>query len=296
MVNSMTGYATRRGAGAGAEWVWDLRSVNGRGLDLRLRVPDWIEGLEPLVRAELTRALHRGSVSLGLRVTRESAAADLRPNPAALSAALEALGQTEAAARDAGVALAPTSAAALLGLRGVLETGAAEEETAALRAALLADLPALIADFAATRRSEGAALARVLAAQIDGVAALTEDAATLAEARRPQMAAALHEALAAIIDAAPGADPGRVEQELALIYVKSDITEEIDRLRAHVEAARELLAAEGPVGRKLDFLMQEFNREANTLCSKAQSAPLTRVGLDLKTVIDQMREQVQNVE
>jgi uncharacterized protein (TIGR00255 family) len=296
MVNSMTGYATRRGAGAGAEWVWDLRSVNGRGLDLRLRVPDWIEGLEPLVRAELTRALHRGSVSLGLRVTRESAAADLRPNPAALSAALEALGQTEAAARDAGVALAPTSAAALLGLRGVLETGAAEEETAALRAALLADLPALIADFAATRRSEGAALARVLAAQIDGVAALTEDAATLAEARRPQMAAALHEALAAIIDAAPGADPGRVEQELALIFVKSDITEEIDRLRAHVEAARELLAAEGPVGRKLDFLMQEFNREANTLCSKAQSAPLTRVGLDLKTVIDQMREQVQNVE
>jgi uncharacterized protein YicC (UPF0701 family) len=205
-----------------------LRSVNGRGLDLRLRVPDWIEGLEPLVRAELTRALHRGSVSLGLRVTRESAAADLRPNPAALSAALEALGQIEAAARGAGVALAPTSAAALLGLRGVLETGAAEEETAALRAALLADLPALIADFAATRRSEGAALARVLAAQMAG--------AGTGAARR-----------------------------------QADVTEELDRLRAHVEAARALLAAAGPVGRKLDFLMQEFNREANTLCSKAQS-------------------------
>jgi len=296
MVNSMTGYATQRGSGDGADWVWDLRCVNGRGLDLRLRLADWIEGLEPLVRAELSKRLHRGSVALNLRVTRETSGAELRLNPAALTAALDALREAEAAADAAGVPLAPTTGAALLCLRGVLESGVADEDTSALRQALMADLPALIDAFEAMRASEGAALAAVIGAQIDRIAALTEEAAALAEARRAQMAQALRDALAAIMASAASADPGRMEQELALLYVKADVTEEIDRLRAHVVAARDLLAADGAVGRKLDFLMQEFNREANTLCSKAQSADLTRIGLDLKTVIDQMREQVQNVE
>ena len=146
------------------------------------------------------------------------------------------------------------------------------------------------------REEEGTALARILGDQLTMVEALVAQAAELAEARRGLMAETLRANLARVMENADGADPDRVAQELALIAVKSDVTEEIDRLRAHVAAARALLDKGGPVGRKLDFLMQEFNREANTLCSKAQNSELTAVGLDLKAVIDQMREQVQNIE
>ncbi|MFN4170732.1 MAG: endoribonuclease YicC domain-containing protein, partial [Pseudorhodobacter sp.] len=163
-------------------------------------------------------------------------------------------------------------------------------------AALLADLPALLAEFNASRAAEGAALHAVIAAQLDRVEALTDAAAVAAEARRDSAAQTLRDALARVMEAADGMDPARLAQELALIAVKSDVTEELDRLRAHIAAARALLADADPVGRRFDFLMQEFMREANTLCSKAQSQGLTAIGLDLKTVIDQMREQVQNVE
>jgi uncharacterized protein (TIGR00255 family) len=146
------------------------------------------------------------------------------------------------------------------------------------------------------RRDEGRALAEVIARQTDRIAALAAEAATAAEARRPEMARSLSEALARVMASAAEADPARVAQELALLAVKADVTEELDRLGAHVGAARKLLAAGGAVGRKFDFLMQEFMREANTLCSKSGNAGLTRIGLDLKHVIDQMREQVQNVE
>jgi uncharacterized protein (TIGR00255 family) len=296
MVNSMTGFATRRGAGAGASWTWELRSVNGRGLDLRLRLPEGIEGLEPGVRAALAARLARGSVSLSLRLVREAGAEALRVNPEALAAAVAALRATEAAAAEGGLALAPARASDLLGMRGVLEAASDETYGEALAQTLLAELPVLIDDLCAARAAEGRALARILAAQTDRIAALVEDAAAEAEARRPQQAQALAQAVAALLAEAPAADPARLEQELALIAARTDVTEEIDRLRAHVAAARALMAAKEPVGRKFDFLMQEFNREANTLCSKAQSAGLTRVGLDLKSVIDQMREQVQNVE
>ncbi|WP_114965180.1 YicC/YloC family endoribonuclease [Alkalilacustris brevis] len=300
MVNSMTGYATLRGAGEGAEWVWEMRGVNGRGLDLRLRLPDGVEGLEPLVRAELSRRLRRGSVSLSLRLSHGTGGAALRVDAAALEAALAALRQAEAAAARLGLALAPATGAAVLGIRGVLDSSAnAAPDAEALRAALMADLPALLDAFLEMRAEEGRRLAALLTGHLDTVEALTAQAAERAEARRPAMAVALREALAAVMEAAPTADSGRVEQELALLAVKTDVTEEIDRLRAHVAAARDLLVAGqggAPVGRKLDFLMQEFNREANTLCSKAQDSVLTRLGLDLKAVIDQMREQVQNVE
>ena len=296
MITSMTGFASRRGAGHGAQWAWELRSVNGRGLDLRLRLPEGVEGLEPAARAALGKRIARGSVSLSLRLTRDAGAEALRLNPAALEAALTAVRAAEAAADRLGVKLAPATPADLLALRGVMEAGGGETDGAALTAALVADLPKLVEDFCAARAEEGRSLAGILAGQLDATAALVEEAAALAEARRPQQAAALAEAMAQLLGQAPQADPGRLEQELALLAVKTDVTEEIDRLRAHVAAARALLAEAGPVGRKLDFLTQEFNREANTLCSKAQSAPLTRVGLDLKTLIDQMREQVQNVE
>jgi len=165
-----------------------------------------------------------------------------------------------------------------------------------LLAAIKGEFAGLISAFIGMRADEGTALAKVLGEQLGHVGDLTRQAADLAEARKDTMAAALKVNLARVMDNADGADPARVAQELAMIAVKSDVTEEIDRLHTHVGAARDLLAAGGTVGRKLDFLMQEFNREANTLCSKAQSSELTAVGLELKAVIDQMREQVQNIE
>ncbi|MCZ8334877.1 MAG: YicC family protein [Rhodobacteraceae bacterium] len=299
MTLSMTGFATRKGQGAGHGWTWDLRAVNGKGLDLRLRVPDWIDGLEASLRTELGRSLGRGNVTLSLKVARDGAgegAEGLRVNPVALSAVLRAVGEVEMAAMAAGVTLAQATAADVLAVRGVLDLSAADEDTAPLRAAILADLPPLLSEFNAMRAAEGAALHGVIVAQLDRIEALTGEARTEAAARREATATALKEALAKVIANADGVDEARLTQELALIAVKNDVTEEMDRLTAHVAAARELLAEGGPVGRKFDFLMQEFMREANTLCSKAQALTLTRIGLDLKTVIDQMREQVQNVE
>jgi len=297
MTISMTGFAAAKGQGAGYTWGWDIRSVNGKGLDLRLRVPDWIDGLEPALRAELGRALHRGHVNLTLKVARDAGEAEVpRINDAVLSGVLRGLAHVEGVAMNIGVTLGQATAADVLSMRGVLEAGAVEADTTALRAALLADLPALIADFQTNRTAEGSALAAIIAAQLDTIARLTADATNEATARRDTAPAALRDALSRVLTNAEGVDEGRMAQELALLAVKQDVTEELDRLTAHTAAARALLAEAGSVGRKFDFLMQEFMREANTLCSKAQALALTRIGLDLKTVIDQMREQVQNVE
>jgi uncharacterized protein (TIGR00255 family) len=295
---SMTGFAARRGAGAGYGWAWDVRCVNGKGLDLRLRVPDWIEGLEAALRAELQKAIPRGNVSLTLKVAQDEVQGDngFRLNEATLGAALAAVARVETAAMAAGLTLAQATAADVLTLRGVIEATAQETDTGPLRAALLADLPGLLADFAAMRSAEGKALATVLGGQLDRIAGLTADAQAETATRSATQAEGLRETLARVLAASDAVDETRLAQELALLAVKTDITEELDRLTAHVEAARAHLADPAPVGRKLDFLMQEFMREANTLCSKAQSLALTRIGLDLKTVIDQMREQVQNVE
>jgi len=295
---SMTGFAARRGTIDGYSWVWDLRSVNGKGLDLRLRLPDWIDGLEVAVRAELQKAMARGNVSLSLKVSRDDASgeAGFRLNAAQLAAALAALSRIEALAGDAGLALRPVSAAEVLSLRGVQDQNSEEADPAPLRQALLADLAPLIADFHTSRAAEGAALAVTLAGQVHHIAALTEDAAVESASRAGQQAESLRDTVARLLVVAEAVDETRLLQELALLAVKTDVTEELDRLAAHIDAARLHLADTQPVGRKLDFLMQEFMREANTLCSKAQPIGLTRIGLDLKTVIDQMREQVQNVE
>lgn len=299
MTVSMTGFAARKGQGAGYSWLWDIRSVNGKGLDLRLRLPDWIDGLELAVRGDLARALQRGNVNLTLKLAREGLADGveaLRVNTAVLASVLASLKQVEDAAMQAGVTLGQPTGADVLAVRGVLDSSAAEFDTAPLRTALLADLPGLIADFQAMRAAEGAALNTVIAAQLDRIADLAAAAATEATARRDTAAITLRDSLARVMANAEGVDETRLAQELAIIAVKNDVTEELDRLAAHVDAARALLAEAGQVGRKFDFLMQEFMREANTLCSKSQSLALTRIGLDLKTVIDQMREQVQNVE
>jgi uncharacterized protein (TIGR00255 family) len=295
---SMTGFAARRGVGMGYSWAWDLRSVNGKGLDLRLRVPDWIDGLEAALRAELQKSISRGNVSLSLKVTQDEGREDaaFRLNEAALAAALTALGRVEAAAMASHVTLRQPTAADVLTLRGVIDATAQETDTTPLRQALLADLPAVLADFHTMRGAEGRALSTVLTAQLDRIALLTTVAQKETAARGVTQADTLRDAVTRVLAATDAVDPARLAQELALLAVKTDVTEELDRLTAHVAAARAHLAEGQPAGRKLDFLMQEFMREANTLCSKAQSLALTRIGLDLKTVIDQMREQVQNVE
>ncbi|MEQ9693861.1 YicC/YloC family endoribonuclease [Shimia sp. SDUM112013] len=296
MLQSMTGFAAQKGAALGFSWSMDLRSVNAKGLDLRLRVPDWIEGLEPAIRASLGKALARGSVSLSLRISREEEGETLALNTSQLDVVLDALAEIETRALERGLSLAPATTSDVLAQRGVLDAASVETDTKALREAILADLPDLLDAFLQMRRAEGEALDSVLKDQLNQIAALTEAATGVLEDRRDETAAALRRNLAKVMDNVDDMDETRIAQELALIAVKQDITEEIDRLRAHVDAARDLLAAGSPVGRKLDFLMQEFNREANTLCSKSQNTDLTRIGLDLKAVIDQMREQVQNVE
>ena len=298
MTRSMTGFAARKGQGEGHSWAWDIRSVNGKGLDLRLRVPDWIDGLELALRGALGLALQRGSVSLALKVVHEAGgeAEGLRMNPVVLRAVLLALGQVEAEAMSQGVTLRQATSADILLVRGVLDQSTVDIDTGPLRAAIVADLPALLAEFAAARAAEGLALNGIITGQMDQIAALVAEAGVEAAARRDAAALTLREALARVLANAEGFDEARLTQELALIAVKGDVTEELDRLAAHIAAARALLAQDGQVGRKFDFLMQEFMREANTLCSKSGSRGLTRVGLDLKTTVDQMREQVQNVE
>ena len=299
MTHSMTGFAAARGQGLGHAWTWDIRSVNGKGLDLRLRVPDWIDGLETTLRADLGRAVQRGNVSVTLKVLRDGqadAAETLRVNPAVLSGVLAALRTVEDAAMAVGVTLGQATAADVLAVRGVMDTAPLDTDTAPLCRAVLADIPGLLSDFNAMRAAEGAALAAVIAAQLDRITHHAADATIEADARRATADVTLREGLARVLANADGVDATRLAQELALLAVKQDVTEELDRLNAHITAARALLTDPGPVGRKFDFLMQEFMREANTLCSKSQSMALTRIGLDLKTVIDQMREQVQNVE
>ena len=296
MLVSMTGFASGQGSGQGFSWSWELRSVNGKGLDVRLRLPDWVEGLEAALRAKLSKALSRGNVSLNLRLQAEDQATGLVLNQAQLSNVLTALSDVESQAMELGLTFAPANAADILSLRGVLDQASAQTDTAALSKALIEDFEPVLASFLDMRAREGAALAEVLTGQLDQIETLTTQADEIAKARAPDVARNLRDALAKVMDNTDGADEARVAQELALLAVKADVTEEIDRLRAHVAAARELIAAGSPIGRKLDFLAQEFNREANTLCSKAQNTGLTTVGIELKTVIDQMREQVQNVE
>lgn len=302
MVKSMTGAAALaaplalEGGATAPLAAWDLRAVNGRALDLRLRLPEGLDGLEAGLRARLAAVVRRGTLSLSLRLSRADEGAPLHLDPEALAGALAAVAQVQAAAEAAGVALRPPSAAEVLGLRGVLVGAPESGPSEPLVAALLAQADDLIARFDAVRAAEGRALAAVLAAQIDRIAALVAEARALLPARAEAQAEALRTGVERLLAAGGPPEPERLAQELALLAVKSDVAEELDRLAVHVAAARRLLEQPGAAGRPLEFLTQEFNREANTLCAKAQHGALARIGLDLKTVIDQMREQVQNLE
>jgi uncharacterized protein (TIGR00255 family) len=292
-IASMTGYATAEGAAPGLRWTWEMRGVNARGLDLRLRLPEGLGALEAPLRKRLSERLARGSVNVSLRLTRSDATGAAGIDPAALEAALTALRQVRTAAEAQGMEMAAPSPAEVLSLRSLSDSAAAPDLPES--ELLLSEAEALLDAFIAARQAEGTALADILGTQVERISELTEAAANAAEARAESQASTFRANVRKLLDETD-LDEGRLAQELALLAVKSDVTEEIDRLRAHVAAARELLAKGGPVGRKLDFLMQEFNREANTLCSKSGDSSLTAIGLDLKLAIDQTREQVQNVE
>jgi uncharacterized protein (TIGR00255 family) len=298
---SMTGYAG--GAVSRAvdteivEWEWELRAVNGRGLDFRLRLPEGLGRLEKPLRDKLSAKVARGNVTLGLRLRVSQGQTGARIDSAILADLLAALDQVQVSAQEKGLSLQAPTALDLLGWRGVLAQGPdlAAINADRLDAILLEDFDTVLDAFMTMRAREGQALAEVLCAQLDDIARLTQAARALLEQRASDMAAHFHKALKQV-QGQSHIEPARIEQELALLAVKADLTEELDRLDAHCAAGHALLRADQPVGRKLDFLTQEFNREANTLCSKAQHLEMTRIGLDLKAVIDQMREQVQNVE
>ena len=293
----MTGFASGQGEGFDHRWSWDIRSVNGRGLELRFRLPDWIDGLEAKLREILTNNIKRGNVTVSLRVqsnTQQDGTVTL--NKPQMMSVLEAMLQIEDQASAMGLSLAPANAAQIVGQRGVLEVEQTTPDTEGLKQTLVNEFTSLVIEFVESRATEGRALAVIIGSQIDQIETLTKQAADLADARKDDQAERLKQQLARVTNNVEDIDPARIAQELALIAVKSDVTEEIDRLGAHIATAKDLIKESGAIGRKLDFLMQEFNREANTLCSKSGSAPLTTVGLELKTVIDQMREQVQNLE
>jgi uncharacterized protein (TIGR00255 family) len=296
MIQSMTAFASRTGAMNSASWAWEMRGVNARGLDLRFRIADGLDGLEQAVRAALSARFSRGNISLTLRLQRDDSAGALILDADQLDRVLAALDQIQERAFEKGVTLAQATSADVLQQKGVVVQGRTDDDTEALVAALISDLEPLLDDFAAMRRSEGGALRSVLLEHLDQIAALTDDAASAAETRLEETRANMTAALRRVVDEVVEADPARIAQELAIIAVKQDVTEEINRLKVHIGAAKALLDDPKPAGRKLDFLAQEFNREANTLCSKSQASPLTAIGLDLKAVIDQMREQIQNVE
>jgi uncharacterized protein (TIGR00255 family) len=296
MVNSMTGFSTVTGNVGDIFWALELKSVNSRGLDMRMRFAEGGEILEPFLKSTLAKIVHRGAVNVNLRVEKRASGASVRVNDDSVNAVIAAIKHVEHLAMQKGQTLAQTTAAEVLKLPGVYEFDGGVLNTETLVTDVKREIPAVVKSFSQSRASEGAAIKSVLEGQIKQVGELTKNAKKAAGERQAFVTEKLRENLALIMSTEHDLEPSRVEQELALLAVKADITEEIDRLIAHVQAARELLKTKGPIGRKFDFLMQEFNREANTLCSKSGSTALTRIGLDLKTVIDQMREQVQNVE
>ena len=293
-LKSMTGFARADGVQGNTSWHWEARSVNGRNLDLRLRLPSGFEALEIKTRALAQEKLARGNCTISLWVTREGGQLEIRLNEAALR---QAQAVAERAQEMTGFKRARLDT--LLVMRGVVEAvegEESEEAQAALHHALLASLAAALDALVRARADEGERLQAVIEKQLAAIGTLVERT-TSAAARQPAaIAARLREQIARLAEPGSSLDPDRLHQEALLLAAKADIQEELDRLRAHVAAAEELTRSDQPVGRKFEFLAQEFNREANTICSKAADIDISRTGLELKTFIDQLREQVQNIE
>jgi uncharacterized protein (TIGR00255 family) len=293
-LKSMTGFARGDGVHGDTSWHWEARSVNGRSLDLRLRLPSGFEALEIRARGLAQEKLARGNCTINLWVKRETGRTEIRLNEIALQQA-QAVAER---ARDL-TGLKHARLDTLLAMRGVVETAEGEESEdaqAALHHAMIASFAATLDELVRARSAEGERLQAVIDKQLSAIARLIEAAASAAARQPAAIATRLSEQIARLTEAGPALDPERLHQEALLLATKADIQEELDRLRAHVAAANELIASGQPAGRKFEFLAQEFNREANTVCSKSADIETTRTGLELKTVIDQLREQVQNIE
>ncbi len=291
-VASMTGYARAEGGMGGATWMWEVKSVNGRGLDVRCRLGNGFDRLEPMVRERAGATISRGSLSVSLQHARAGATRTVTIND-------ELVRRVMAAAAEISGGMGTLSLDAVFAIPGVVEIGDPSESDAAREqadAAMLKDLDRAIASLNTARRGEGARLFVVLGAQIDEIVSLSADAAHCAAAQPDAIRKHIQARIAAMIGETTSLSADRLAQEVAVLAIKADVREELDRLSAHAEAGRELLTAGGAVGRRLDFLAQEFAREANTLCAKSSDAELTRTGLALKAVIDRFREQVQNLE
>lgn len=293
-VKSMTGFARTEGAYGPTRWVFEVRSVNGRNLDLRLRLPPGFDSLEPRLRDALAAKFVRGSVQVHLNVKREDGVTALRLNEEVLAQAIAAAERVRAM-----TGAGPVSAEAILGLKGVLETVEASETEAEAQvkaAHMIVSFQAAVDGVVLSRAAEGTRLSRVLLDQIDEIERLTRAIETNPSRSAEAIQKRLGEQVARLTEAASVLDPVRLHQEAILLATKADVEEELKRLQVHVAAAREFLRSPEAVGRKLDFLAQEFNREANTICSKANDSSLTTLGLSLKAIIEQFREQVQNIE
>lgn len=292
-VTSMTGFARVDGAAAGYSWVWEVKSVNSKGLDLRFRLPHGFDQIEATARKLGAETFARGNLSINLTLQRPD-------RPPALDVNRDVLEQMISLAAEYKCDREKVDVETLLGLRGVVEVIENQDEDeadiAARDAAVADGFTELMKALATARSEEGARMAVVVDDHIEQIASLTAEAAGLAE----MLPAKRTERLMAQIEELLGSDSpvseDRLAQEIALIVARGDIREELDRLVAHVAAARDLMAEGGAVGRRLDFLCQEFNREANTLCSKSSDLELTRIGLTLKAAIERLREQIQNIE
>ncbi|HWK44369.1 MAG TPA: YicC/YloC family endoribonuclease [Stellaceae bacterium] len=293
-VTSMTGYARVEGRLEGVSWVWELRSVNGKSLDLRLRLPNGYDAIEASLRAMLGEALKRGTVNVTLSMTDDQRPAMLRLNREVLDQVIALMQELEGR-----IDAAPPRLDGLLSIRGVMELAEAMPDPADREiklAAVTASFGEAVIALAGMRRVEGIRLAEVLETRLAEIEAMVHEAEQSAAAQPAAIRDRFRQQIATLLDNAPPLPEERLAQEVALLIQRADVREELDRLTAHVAATRELLAEGSGVGRRLDFLCQEFNREANTLCSKSVDLGLTRIGLGLKAAIEQLREQVQNIE
>lgn len=291
----MTGFAEARGAHKTLRWRWEAKSVNGRGLDMRLRTPSGFESLEAGARTLAAERFKRGSIQAVLTVAADESARGFRVDASVLA---DAVRVAKRVAEETG--LPPARVDGLLALRGVIvqdETAVLDDEARMARdAAILESLADAFDSLIAARRTEGAKLEKIITGQIEEIDRLRGKAWELAAAQPQALLERLKTQLKELMAPGMNLPEDRIAQEVALLATRADLREELDRLAAHTVEARALLKAKEPSGRKLDFLAQEFNREANTLCSKSSDIQLTHTGLALKSVIDQFREQVQNVE
>lgn len=293
-LQSMTGFARSEGSCGRFRWTWELRSVNGKGLDLRLRLPTGMEALEADLRDIASKSLSRGNIQAGLSVATAEARQEAVINRDALDAVL-------ALKRDLGTVVsdAPLSLDTLLSIRGLVEFKEPEESADAQETRnrdIIEGFAVAISALTTMREREGAALFTILSGHIDRIEHLTATIEADPSRQPEQIRSRLAAQIALIAGGTSGLDSDRLHAEAVLLATKADLREEIDRLNGHVAAARDLLSGGVPVGRKLDFLAQEFNRESNTICSKSNASAVTAAGIELKVVIDQFREQVQNLE